>query len=81
MKENFRELKKRLNCNLTGHSKIQAGLEERYTFKNITLQFLNFKDKKKILQVTRKNNYLTLKNNQINIEPLICNAGIDKKKQ
>ena len=26
MKENFHELKKRLNCKLTGLSKIQAGL-------------------------------------------------------
>lgn len=50
-------------------------------FKNITLKFLSFKDKKKTLQATRKNNYLILKKNQINNGLLICNTGIKKKEQ
>lgn len=43
------------------------------------LKFLNFKDKKKIIKVTIKSNYLKPKKNQLNIELLIGNIEIKRK--
>lgn len=59
------EKKERLSCNLTGLFKDPGRTSERDTLQNITLKFLNFNDKKKTLQITRKNNYLKLKKNEI----------------
>lgn len=51
----------------------------RHRLNNIAPKFLNLKDKKKTLQVTRKNNYLKLKKSQINTGLFTYNSRIEKK--